>query len=128
MNKKIAVITGASRGIVSSAAGKENEVPVLYAVGGYAASKFGLSGYSEALYKELLPYKIKVTSLCPSFISTDMTREAKIPQIDMIQPNDIVKTVNYLLSLEFTAAIREIVVQCTEHNIIAIQAATKALL
>ena len=40
--------------------------------GAYAASKFGLSGYSEALTKDMSLYGVKVTNLCPGMIATDM--------------------------------------------------------
>ena len=35
-------------------------------LGGYAASKFGLMGFNEALHKELAPYGIYVTAICPN--------------------------------------------------------------
>ncbi len=41
----------------------------------YCASKYGVVGYSEAQFKELVPYGIKVTAICPSFVATDMTKQ-----------------------------------------------------
>ena len=69
--------------------------------GAYSASKFALVGLGEALYKELAPSGIKVTSLCPSWVDTDMAQQAgtPLPPAEMIQPADILATVRWLLSL-----------------------------
>lgn len=82
-------------------------------VGGYCASKFALVGYSSSLAQELSPFGIKVTALCPSWVNTRKASSAPLKPEEMIQPNDIALTIRYLLSLEPTATIREIVI----HNI-----------
>lgn len=105
----------------SSMAGKR-ALPVY---GIYSASKFGLLGYAEALFKELIPYGIKVTTICPSTVATDMTKDFKISGKLMIQTSDMVSTVRFLLSLGHTAAIQEIMIQCTEFARIEIEAATE---
>ncbi len=92
--------------------------------GVYAASKFGLSGYSEALTKEMSLYGVKVTSICPSMIATEMAKGRKFPLEQMIQLTDIVKTVDYLLSLSKTAIPTEIVISCLP----LIKATTEAML
>ncbi|HEY0736946.1 MAG TPA: SDR family NAD(P)-dependent oxidoreductase [Herpetosiphonaceae bacterium] len=45
----------------------------------YSATKFGLRGLSDALRRELRPYKIKVVLIAPGFVSTPMTRGIKVP-------------------------------------------------
>ncbi len=45
-------------------------------VGGYCASKFALAGFGESLYRELVPQGIKVTTLCPGWVNTDMAADA----------------------------------------------------
>ena len=40
----------------------------------YDASKFGLRGFSEALYLELKPYNVKVTAVYPFFSRTPITK------------------------------------------------------
>ena len=56
--------------------------------GGYSASKFGMVGLSESLYRELTPQGIKVTALCPGWVNTKMAFEAGTPlkPEQMIQP------------------------------------------
>ena len=82
-------------------------------LGGYAASKFGLMGLNEALHKELAPYGIYVTAICPNLVDTDMTKDVtSIKKEEFIQVEDIVKTVDYLISLTPSVMIKEVVLRC----------------
>lgn len=81
-------------------------------LGGYAASKFGLVGLSEGVFKELAPENIHVTTICPAFVATDMTSDMKMDQKDMIQVSDIVKTIEFLMQLSPSVAIPEITLEC----------------
>lgn len=78
----------------------------------YAASKFGLSGFSEALSKEMSLYGVKVTSICPSMIATEMAEGRKFKLDEMIQLADLTKTIGYLLSLSPNALPTEILISC----------------
>ncbi len=80
--------------------------------GGYCASKFGLVGLSESLYRELTPQGIKVTALCPAWVNTQMARKAGTPLTaeEMIQPDDLFKTIRWLLSLSAGACVKEVVI------------------
>jgi len=80
--------------------------------GVYAASKFGLSGYSEALTKEMSAYGVKVTSVCPSMIATEMAVGRTFSLDQMLQSEDIIKTIDYLLSLSKNAIPTEILLSC----------------
>ncbi len=95
---------------ISSYAGKRS----FSNLGGYSALKFGLVGFNDALHKELLPYHVKASAICPSIVNTPMTRDFDMPNKIKIQPRDIVKTVNYLLSLDFNSAIKDIDINCAE--------------
>ncbi len=81
--------------------------------GGYCASKFALVGMSESLYRELVPLGIKVTALCPGWVNTDMGQEAGctlLPE-EVIQPEDLFKTLQWLLSLSPGVCVREVVLE-----------------
>jgi len=80
--------------------------------GGYCASKFGLLGLSESLYRELTPQGIKVTALCPAWVNTNMAQEAGTPlqPEEMIQPDDLFKTIHWLLELSPGACVKEVVI------------------
>lgn len=77
----------------------------------YASSKFAVVGLSESILKELLNFGIKVTTLCPSYTNTEMMALLDFPKEEMLSPQDIVKTVDYLLSLSAPACIREILIE-----------------
>lgn len=81
-------------------------------VGGYCASKFALVGYSEALDQELARFGIKVTAICPGWVTTRMSSRSPVPPELRIQPEDMASTVRYLLSLTPGARIRQVVVHC----------------
>jgi NAD(P)-dependent dehydrogenase (short-subunit alcohol dehydrogenase family) len=80
--------------------------------GGYCASKFGLLGFSESLYRELTPQGIKVTALCPAWVNTRMAFEAGTPlqPEEMIQPEDLFETIRWLLDLSPGACVKEVVI------------------
>lgn len=85
--------------------------------GAYDASKFALVGLSESLYKELSSPGVKVTALCPSWTDTDMAREANTPLSsgEMIQPEDLAKTIRWLLSLSPAACVKEVLIECRQN-------------
>jgi len=80
----------------------------------YSASKFGLVGYSESLYRNLAPFGIKVTSICPSWVDTAMARVAESPLAaeEMIQSEDIMETIHWLLSLSDATCVKDVVIEC----------------
>lgn len=81
--------------------------------GAYSASKFGLIGLSESLYRELAEYGISVTAICPAWVATEMATTAGSPHEahEMIQPDDIFLTIEYLLKLAPNTRIKEIVLE-----------------
>jgi len=54
---------------IASMAGKQGRVPFL---ADYVASKFGVVGLTQAMAFELAPLGIRVNSVCPGFVATDM--------------------------------------------------------
>ena len=79
----------------------------------YAATKFGVVGFTQAMNKELGADGIKSCALCPGFVDTAMTdfvKESVSPK-EMIQPEDIAETVRCLLRLSPACVIPEIVYQ-----------------
>ncbi len=81
-------------------------------LGAYAASKFGVVGYTESLYKELAPFHIKVTTINPGMVNTEMTDSSTLNNEEKIQPTDIAEIVACLLSLSSSTIVKEIVMQC----------------
>lgn len=81
-------------------------------VGAYCASKFALVGYSEALALELEPFGIRVTALCPSWVNTRMASASPLPANEMIQPEDLAASVRFVLSLNPSVRVRQLVLHC----------------
>ncbi|MDR2815789.1 MAG: SDR family oxidoreductase [Proteiniphilum sp.] len=77
----------------------------------YGSTKFALLGLGESLYRELAPLGIRVISLCPGWVNTEMAQIAGTPlkNEEMIQPEDLLKTILYLLDLSVNVCIKEIV-------------------
>lgn len=94
---------------LSSRAGK-----IAYCYNGlYAASKFGLTGFTQALANEMSVYDVKVCSICPSYVATEMVaHNATVELESMISVTDICKTIAYLLSLSKNASPCEILIEC----------------
>jgi len=65
---------------------------------------------SDSLREEGVSFNIKVTAICPGFVATPMVTDAPVPLEEMIKPDDIAKTVLFLLNLSEYAAVREIVI------------------
>ena len=64
----------------------------------YSATKYGLQGFSEALFKELRSHKIKVTCVNPGSIDTWFFEDSGVePHQNMLQPNDIAALVIHIL-------------------------------
>lgn len=84
--------------------------------GTYGASKFALVGLSESLYRELAPDNIKVTTLCPGWVNTQMAKEANTPFLDeeMIQPEDLLNAIRFIMQLSKNACIKELVIECSK--------------
>ncbi len=81
--------------------------------GTYGATKFALVGLTDSLYREYAPQGIRFTSLCPGWVNTEMAKEAgtSLGEEEMIQPEDILRTIRYLLGLSGNVCIREIVIE-----------------
>lgn len=92
---------------ISSIAGLEG-----YArLGGYAASKFAVLGYGQSLEKELIAENIKVTTICPDLVATDMSGAFDVAPEDMISCADIRAAVDFVMRLSGPALVNTIVIR-----------------
>ena len=79
----------------------------------YAATKHGLMGMTKGLALESQEYGIRVSAVLPGGVDTEMARAAR-PELDrsvLLQPDDIAKTILFLLSLSDRAAIDQIYIR-----------------
>ena len=78
----------------------------------YSATKYGISGFSEALFKELREYNIKVTCLNPGSIDTGFFKSSGIEAHgNMLQAEDIASTLLHILQTPDNMLISEMTVR-----------------
>ncbi|PWN06422.1 SDR family oxidoreductase [Rhodohalobacter mucosus] len=79
-------------------------------ISGYNATKFGLRGFSEALFKELRYDKIKVSTMFPGSIATEFFEVAAggDTHSNMMQPGDVADTLIHLLETPNNLLINEV--------------------
>lgn len=93
---------------VGSIAGKMGEANVA----AYAASKFGLVGFSESLYEEVRAYGVKVAVILPGFVDTPLIPPtAKLARSKMIRPEDVAEAVLFVLTSSATCCPVEILLR-----------------
>ncbi|WP_119342761.1 SDR family NAD(P)-dependent oxidoreductase [Facilibium subflavum] len=92
---------------LSSMSGKR----ALTRTGGYAASKFAVIGFNQALRQELAPYNVKVTAICPGMIDTDMTAQMNVDNNKKMTTRDITNAVDFLLKAGANAAVETLDIQ-----------------
>ncbi|MEO7210173.1 MAG: SDR family NAD(P)-dependent oxidoreductase [Chitinophagaceae bacterium] len=64
----------------------------------YSATKYAMQGFSEALFKELRSFKIKVTCVNPGSIDTHFFEASGIqPHSNMLQPKDVADLIIHLI-------------------------------
>jgi Short-chain dehydrogenases of various substrate specificities len=91
---------------ISSTAGK-NGAAVTSA---YSASKFALIGMSESLMQEVRKHNIRVSTLLPSTIATDMAKDLKLTDGNperVMQPEDFAELVVSQLKLNRRVFVKE---------------------
>jgi NADP-dependent 3-hydroxy acid dehydrogenase YdfG len=78
----------------------------------YCTTKYGVRGFSEALFKELRGDNIKVTCLNPGSIDTNFFKSSGIDaHSNMLQPNDIADTILHILKTPDNMLINEVTVR-----------------
>jgi len=91
---------------VSSTAGQRGAA----VTSAYSASKFGLIGLSESLMQEVRKYNIRVTTLTPSTVATDMAMNLKLTDGNpekVMQPEDFAELVVSQLKLNRRVFVKE---------------------
>jgi 3-oxoacyl-[acyl-carrier protein] reductase len=76
----------------------------------YSASKFGLIGLSESLMQEVRKHNIRVSTLTPSTIATDMAKDLKLTDGNperVMQPEDFAELVVSQLKLNRRVFVKE---------------------
>jgi NADP-dependent 3-hydroxy acid dehydrogenase YdfG len=94
---------------------------------GYAASKFGVVGFSEAVRREVYADRVRVTVVEPGIVATELgdhiehpamkaNLEARLAQLDPLQAEDIAAAVAFAVTRPAHVGINEIVVRPTRQE------------
>lgn len=80
-----------------------------YKSGGiYSATKHGLRGFAGCVFEDLREYGVKVVTIFPGYVATDMTADDPLDRAKMIQPEDIANAVMYAVDGSSTSCPIEI--------------------
>lgn len=79
-------------------------------VASYAASKHALVGYSRSIARELGAQGIKVTTLCPDVVDTDMAQGSGLAADEMLSTEDICRAVDFVMSLSPAAVVEQLTI------------------
>jgi NADP-dependent 3-hydroxy acid dehydrogenase YdfG len=82
-------------------------------IAGYAMTKHAVMALSGATRMAGWDDGVRVTSLCPGLVATDMTGIFDFPPEDMIQPEDLAELAALILRLPNTAAVNELLISPT---------------
>lgn len=77
----------------------------------YSITKFGLRGLTGSLLSEGAPHGVKAVALCPGYVATPLVAGAPVPPGEMIQPEDLLRTIFYLRDLSPSAVTGDIVLK-----------------
>jgi len=82
----------------------------------YSAMKFALRGLAEVMYKEGKRYGVKVTSIFPGIVKTKLIQKMPFCPKEkcLLSPQIIANTIVYLLNLDPTVEIKEIILKNKE--------------
>lgn len=77
----------------------------------YAATKHALNGFSGCLFEDVRDHGVKVSTIMPGFVATDMTAPLGKDNARMIRPDDIADACVYVLSASPACCPTEIVIR-----------------
>ncbi|WCG82659.1 SDR family oxidoreductase [Pectobacterium sp. A5351] len=79
-------------------------------IAGYVASKHALVGYSLSIGQELIKQGIKVTTICPDVVNTDMSEGSGLNDEEKIATSDITRAIDFVMSLSPSAIVEQITI------------------
>lgn len=77
----------------------------------YSATKHAVHAFSGCLFEDLRDKGLKVATIYPGFVDTGMTAGVQGERSHMIQPDDVARTVHFVLEFPANACPTEIVIR-----------------
>ncbi|MCZ6837833.1 MAG: short-chain dehydrogenase, partial [Alphaproteobacteria bacterium] len=79
---------------------KIGSIPSSYSgAGAFLATSRGLDGYADAMFEDIREYGTKVCTIRPGFVNTPLVDSNRLDRSRMIQPEDIARTVLFVLKM-----------------------------
>lgn len=92
---------------ISSIAGKMTAGTV----SSYSATKHGIVGFAGSLFEDIREHNIKVCTICPGFVHTDMVEHTELVFERMLQPDDVAQTALFVAQFPHTGCPTEIILR-----------------
>lgn len=82
--------------------------------GTYGCTKRALLSLNESAHKLFAKDRVKVAAICPGWVDTVMAQTAGTPHApkEMIQSEDILETIRWILRLSPAATVRDVFIDC----------------
>ena len=77
----------------------------------HLAASRGLDGYAGAVFEDVREFETKVCTIRPGFVNTSLAASDRLDSALMIQPEDIARTVLFVLTMPETACPTEITIR-----------------
>lgn len=78
----------------------------------YAASKFGLRGFTQALFAEVRQYGIKVSYLCPGYVDTGLIpRNKRVDREKLLRVSDVAEAIYHIVTCSPRGCPAEVVLE-----------------
>lgn len=116
LNTAIILSKIVSKNMIKNKSGQIINIASIHALSGnansslYSAAKFGLRGFSESLYYELKKHSIKVTTIYPDLVDTELLPKSFKGRDKILKPKNISDIVNYILNLPDKVVIKDLTV------------------
>ena len=80
----------------------------------YCASKWGLLGLTQCMAEDLRPHGIRVSAVCPGSVNTEFSPHAGKDPRKMLQPEDVARVVETIVTQEPQSFISEVSLRPTQ--------------
>ena len=105
--EKLADTTGGTIINIASTSGRRGDA----GASAYSASKFALTGFSESLFKEVRTQNIRIVTVYPSNVDTDVKEESELKQIGKgvyMRAEDVADSIMLAMKLPQRAMLKDI--------------------
>jgi 3-oxoacyl-[acyl-carrier protein] reductase len=85
---------------------------ITYAEGAaYCASKHGILGFAGCVFEDVRRHNIKVCSICPGYVDTEMVADIGLNKKEIIQPEDVAEAVRMVVKFPSNSCPTEIILR-----------------